>query len=628
MYIFLLLCKFNLLLKIIWFKSNSWSSKNKYIAYITTYYYNTVKMEKSITRKLLYVFGLLLFTASSFNAQEVLREISLEEQINASDLVVEGKVLSKESFWNSDYSQIFTVNTVQVYKVFKGNLVETVEVITPGGYVNGKMQKVIPSLQLNANDIGLFTLHDEEKAVKSKESKVKAFKPYSSVQGFYKYNLIDNTAINPFSVIKNIEENFYTRVEKISNSKFSKIQDFKIVKKTSKSSGIKGVLAPDITSFSPTSITAGTQSQLTITGTGFGATQGAGSVSFRNADDGGSTFVTALNGQIISWSDNTIVVEVPSLAGTGTILVTDNSNSSFESVSELTVNYALSNGQANDTEYKLQHVDMNGNGGMTWVFNSDFESNTGANTAFNAVLKDWSCETEINWDVDTNTTSVNSSLDDGLNVVSFNVLPAGNLGVTTLYGGACNNSQDWVVNQIDLIFDNTAQSPWVYDGQTNLGYDFYSVALHELGHAHLLNHVIDDNDVMDYNIALDQETRDLNSKNIDAANTVQARSTTNMICSLPLMSAYTGSCPLSVEDEELNNSVSMYPNPTIGQFFIKNDSFLVLEKAVIYDVSGRLISNTNLSKTTVISLEGVSKGMYFVNIHSANGMITKKILKE
>ncbi|GAA4233512.1 hypothetical protein GCM10022291_10720 [Postechiella marina] len=583
-------------------------------------------MEKSFTRKLLNLFILLFFISSSFNAQEVLREISLEEQINASNLVVEGKVLSKESFWNSNYTKIFTVNTVEVYKVFKGDLVETVEVITPGGFVNGKMQKVIPSLQLNTNDIGLFTLHGEEKSVKS--DKIKAFKPYSSVQGFYKYNLIDNVAINPFSVIKNIEEDFYARIEKISNSKFSKVKDFKVVKNTLKNNGIKGVLAPNITSFSPTSITAGTQSQLTITGTGFGATQGAGSVSFRNADDGGGTFVTALNGQIISWSDTAIVLEVPSLAGTGTILVTDDSNSSVESVNLLTVTYALSNGQANDTEYKLQHVDMNGDGGITWIFNSDFESNTNANTAFNAVLKNWSCETGINWDVDSNTTTVDSALDDGLNVVSFNVLPAGNLGVTTLYGGACNNSEDWVVNQVDLIFDNTDLSPWFYDGGTNLGYDFYSVALHELGHAHLLNHVVDSDDVMDYDIALEQQNRTLNSKNIDAANMVQARSTANMICSLPLMSAYAGSCPLSVEDEELNNSVSMYPNPTIGQFFIKNDSFLTLEKAVIYDVSGRLISNTDLLKTKVISLQGVSKGMYFVNIHSSNGMITKKILKE
>ncbi len=52
---------------------------------------------------------------------------------------------------------------------------------------------------------------------------------------------------------------------------------------------------------------------------------------------------------------------------------------------------------------------------------------------------------------------------------------------------------------------------------------------------------------------------------------------------------------------------------------------------MIYDVRGRLMSKfdmTNASRIKTINLQGVSKGMYFVNIYSDKAMITKKIILE
>ena len=76
-----------------------------------------------------------------------------------------------------------------------------------------------------------------------------------------------------------------------------------------------GVAAPHITSASPTSGAPGTS--VTITGTGFGATQGASGVTF-NGTAGTPT----------SWSATKIVVPVPTGASTGNVVVTANGGTS------------------------------------------------------------------------------------------------------------------------------------------------------------------------------------------------------------------------------------------------------------------------------------------------------------
>ncbi len=597
---------------------------------------------KKILQHIMLISCFLGLGGSNLSSQILLKETSLEKQITNSSLVIEGKVLSKSSLWDAEHKNIYTVNTVEVYKVFKGEALETIEIITEGGTVGLSAQMVTPSLKLRTNDTGVFMLYDNNINIKQKSAK-KQFKTYGSLQGFYKYNLTKDEAINPFNKKQGISSAFYGEIMAITKSDVVEVKNLSLESKQSAAN--KGLLAPGGITFSPSSISAGTKSVLTINGTGFGSAPGTlGKVSFSNADDGGATLISALSTQILSWGNTQITVEVPSDAGTGIIEVTDSAGASAISVAELTVTYAEINVVADDINpgtdvaYRTQHVNDNFSGGYTWRMFTGFDNNANAKAAFLRALDSWRCGTGINW-VTGATTNTNVAASDGVNVVRFDVnneLDNDVLGQCSFYYSGClvnrNSSINWYVYEFDIVFDDA--TVWNYSSDINsteIGeYDFESVALHELGHGHQLGHVNNTNDVMHYAISTSEEQRVLGTGNIACATTIQTRSTTIVSCTgLEVMTNHP--CYLSIEEEELTAAISLYPNPNKGIFNINNSSLISLEKVVIYDIRGRLMAKfdmTNASRIKTINLQGVSKGMYFVNIYSDKAMITKKIILE
>ncbi|ULC59970.1 T9SS type A sorting domain-containing protein [Flaviramulus sp. BrNp1-15] len=609
---------------------------------------------------LLKVFFVLSYLVPTLviNAQIGLKELSLEKQIQNSNTVVEGKVKSKKSFWNAQDGLIYTANTIEVYKVFKGKSVSTIDVITLGGTVGLKALIANPSLKLQVGDIGVFTLieNDDLSPTTKSDSVLKQFKPYGSIQGFYKYNLYSDVAVNPFNKKQGIKSSFYSEIMSFIKKQYVEVEVFDAVNKTSVFN--KGSLfVPSGIAFSPTTASAGTGTVLTITGSDFGGT--TGTVWFSNADDGGATFVSALGTQVLSWSDTQITVEIPSNAGTGPIMVEDAVSASAVSAASLTVSYAEinviydANGTIPPEAYPVQHVDINGSGGYTLEMFTDFFDNSehdGAKVAFESALNEWVCQSGVNWVISGSATSVDivdyESDPTGANGAPVNVIRFDNgseldtnvLGVCYSWYSGCGGAGgiDWYVGEMDIVFDS--ETNWHFDtGLPEFSeYDFQSVALHELGHGHQLGHVIDvvsdgDNldDVMHYAISNSEQQRVLSANNIIAANDVQSRSTSLMVCGQSLMTD--ASCPLSIAEEELKQAITLYPNPARNEVFIKNDSFINLDKAVIYDISGRLVSEYDLSntvRTKPISLIGVSRGIYFVKIHSERAFVTKKIILE
>ena len=84
---------------------------------------------------------------------------------------------------------------------------------------------------------------------------------------------------------------------------------------------------------------------------------------------------------------------------------------------------------------------------------------------------------------------------------------------------------------------------------------------------------------------------------------------------------------LSNETSTISDAFNIYPNPSTGIFNLEWNKQTSFDYR-IYDVSGKLITskNNNLGRLNKLDLTDVSQGMYFIQINSVDGMLTKKII--
>lgn len=480
----------------------------------------------------------LLLIALSFScsipqllSQCVMVPVSLQERVSTSDVVISGVVTEKECFIDSTTMQVYTVNKISVNAWLKNQrTLPTVYVITEGGVYKNRSTVVYPSLQLQQYTHYVLFLQTASTKKQSKQLLKKnpnAFQtiPYAGAQG---------------AIIK--QQNLF--IDAVQNQKMTETELLNRIKQVSKTVALTpegkkytAVIANPvtnrtmaITSFSPGTSRAGTVvagDEITINGNGFGASPGT--VYFTNADDGGATFIASSQpSDVISWSDNSITVKVPSEAGTGPI----NVNGTATSASNLNVQYShidINNnffGFASATRQRYYLRNLDGIGGYTFQFNTGFATNTAAVAAFNRALVSWRCATGVGFRA-SGTTSVTTSANDAVNAVYFNSsLPSGTLAVCTsnfaaAATGSCNqNNTVWWLADMDIQFRDIPVTGFNWEfgpiSPTGSEFDFESVALHELGHAHGLGHVIATGNVMHYALANGIVSRTLASNDIAA----------------------------------------------------------------------------------------------------------------
>ena len=86
-------------------------------------------------------------------------------------------------------------------------------------------------------------------------------------------------------------------------------------------------------------------------------------------------------------------------------------------------------------------------------------------------------------------------------------------------------------------------------------------------------------------------------------------------------------CALGVEDNELVNSIKIYPNPTSGKINITSNPNVEIESLALYTITGKLIFEANNPSNT-IHLNYYPKGVYFLQIVANKGLVVKKIILE
>jgi PKD repeat protein len=484
------------------------------------------------------------------DANCLLSKVSIDERTHNSSLIINGKVKSKHSFWNEEKTCIYTASKIEIFNILKGNSTSFIEVITPGGEVDGKLIVVEPNANLNINDEGIFFLKENNIDIQS-TSKLPKYEIYALAQGFIGHDKNTNTYSDPFQEYSNI----FAVAQLISKTTgvdyvISDITNNRLIDNTYANSD------DNIISLSPSRISAGTGSILTITGNGFGTKTGLANIQFRNANSTSFTNYTNLpdSNYIVSWTNNEIKVIVPGSsfmgqagAGTGLVNIIHSNGSVITSNSPITITY-------NQFEYKNRRISLhnqNGIGGYTFTLNENFNNNQAAKATFIRAIDQWKCKTGVNVTLNENTTLNScSNLNDHLNSISFSTsgcsLPAGTLGITYTSYILCSGSPV-IFDGADIVF-NANTNFYFGNGVTpSNAFDFESVVLHELGHAFGEGHNSETTDVMYPVLTNGVAKRVLNVySDLDNIINVVTRSTSNSYCGLQKLISIHTPCIMQV----------------------------------------------------------------------------------
>ncbi|OKL40912.1 IPT/TIG domain-containing protein [Pontibacter flavimaris] len=505
---------------------------------------------------------LLNFAAAASDTQHMV-PLSLQERVQQAEMVIEGEVVRQESFWDARQENIYTSNIIKVYKSFKGEVqAELIEVITEGGAVGLKKHVFSTALKLKTGQQGLFFLKRQQMLQRTPGNLPLSTRAYASEQGFVRYDVENRSASGVFENYSSVQE-LYKAVSEKTGQQFRTISENQKLKATSVQNGQKqeqATAAPVITGFSPTVASAGTGTVLTITGSGFGSSRGNGAVEFPNADDGGQTYVKPLPSEYISWSNTRITMYIPSVmqdegtAGSGRIRVTTSDGSSFTSIGRIELEFAYSNIDFNERSFKPILTDQNGAGGYTILYSESMDSRLAAKEGFRRAVNTWVCVSEINWRLG-GLTTINTASDDGSSVARF--ASQSTVGESVLartisrYEGCANNGTGdtlfWVT---EFDMEINSEIDWQYGpgGPGGQQFDFETVMLHELGHAHQLGHVNVPRAVMFYAIEFARLERGLSSPDIRGAQLVMDKSAGENICGVaPMIPNPNGECNLAPE---------------------------------------------------------------------------------
>lgn len=83
----------------------------------------------------------------------------------------------------------------------------------------------------------------------------------------------------------------------------------------------------------------------------------------------------------------------------------------------------------------------------------------------------------------------------------------------------------------------------------------------------------------------------------------------------------TNAYPLNL-DKIVINEITMYPNPSSGHLKFSGAD---VQKVVVYDMLGQVVLTKSISNNAM-TLNGLNTGVYFVEMHTVNGVQTKKLV--
>lgn len=452
--------------------------------------------------------------------------------------------------------------------------------------------------------------------------------------------------------------------------------------------GYSGVTATDtynspacvmiISGYSPSPVRGGTGDIITITGAGFGATQGGGYVEMANADDGGATMVTLNTMDIQSWSDNLITIKVPSFVydplntsnravpGSGAIVVHNSLGDMASTDPYFQIMYSVSNTLLLSPNAKVRTIRWStaADSSLLFQMNTSVPAlNSQSESCISKAMRDWTCNTGYPFVLGTAPyTSNNSFLQDNQSIISLGTVSNPAFVMETKnweFTDACvNNTTSEVFVfcfETDIRINSSLTSIFTYDTSFTQNipsgnFDFYSVILHELGHAHLLKHVNTVQSMLYYFvntglIAASSRQVYLWIDDINGGQHVSGISASPIVisvCTYPAAAVPIGldspsNCAGTSNDIEGYSNISgltAYPNPTSADLTISFNLESQKDISIIaYDLMGKLVisdlypSQIPGTNSYTVDLNNVAAGSYIVEIKVGNEHIYLRIVR-
>ena len=167
---------------------------------------------KHFTHFWLALIGLLV--AQPLSAQ--LYEVQLNDRIDRSAYIFEGKVLESNSFYGPGGRMIYTSHLVQVYSVFKGECPgDQVEIVTAGGSVDGQSVEITHNLELFKGQHGIFFANPTTRPSDRQANSGLSLRVYAGLQGFVRFHFdgINPRASGQFHVYRQPETELFPLIE-------------------------------------------------------------------------------------------------------------------------------------------------------------------------------------------------------------------------------------------------------------------------------------------------------------------------------------------------------------------------------------------------------------------------------
>lgn len=414
---------------------------------------------------------------------------------------------------------------------------------------------------------------------------------------------------------------------------------------------------PSISSFNPPTAAAGVGQQslnvppvpglITIVGENFGTPDTNEykppymKLGFTNAGPSGADWCYPPERDIISWSEDTIVVRVPSLnedgnvktyAGTGPLLIWNTQDTCFSySTQNLYIPFCVTNLSnfyvATQTRESIltKIEDTNGEGGYDLYFGDNILTIDSVEQSFERALNSWRCTTGVNMVIKPKNEIADLSK---ASLIDMDItLPTGvttTLAETFRTPEKCNDNTHSTQPKFEMLFSkyfkrptdptsieinwHTSEAPMDSSMDTLPNRDFQTVALHELGHASILLHTNNTDNVM-YKMHTGTK-RTLTVDDLEGGIHAAELSVIAPHCQAKMTKF---NCSTNSTSEALKLGRRIFPNPTYANINLEFD-IIFSGKIILLDVFGRKLLSREIEDQLQVELNirDFPRGIYFI----------------